>query len=148
MNGQTLMEATTTVYATIPDWLFTRRARVLRVLARRTRPRYYNQIYNWTNMSWNYTVYSWDARALVLLTERVIVGHTHVRSIINQIIVIVITLQSPPTRDYPARTGAVIIRSGNMTELKASHGCSVCKCDDWPANLNLHIEQSILSISK
>ena len=32
----------------------------------------YNQIYNWTNMSWNCTAYFLDARAL-LLTERVIV---------------------------------------------------------------------------
>ena len=33
---------------------------------------HYNQIYNWTNMSWNYNAYFLDARAL-LLPERVIV---------------------------------------------------------------------------
>ena len=51
---------------------------ILFQLAQRCRPtsadaqRRYNQIYNWTNMSWYCTVHFLDARAL-LLTERVIV---------------------------------------------------------------------------
>ena len=35
-------------------------------------PIFYNQIYNWTNVSWNCTAYFLDARAL-LITEHVIV---------------------------------------------------------------------------
>ena len=45
----------------------------------------------WTNMTWNCTAYFLDARALLLMERKIVLCvyaavHTHVRSIINQII--------------------------------------------------------------